>query len=96
MNHITSRRHFLKGAAVLGTGLYIFPAFAAADKHDAVALVLSSDAIDTGFAEGVAQISTIQAHRIPVFQPDQWLQLIQEYAGQRLIGLMGQCQLCHF
>lgn len=88
MNLTLDRRRFLQGLTAMGAGFWLRPV-AAPKAATPQPLLLSATAPRTGFAGGAAAAVPLQAHYVASLQPQLWLQdVLQQHAGQRLIGLM--------
>lgn len=100
MTTCSSRRRFLKGTlkgmAVIGSSIYVLPIVAGSKTSQPITLLFSEGIRNTQFAYGVTQVANIEAKALAMFKPQEWQQTIQQYAGQRLIGLMDNASFAIF
>jgi len=96
----SSRRRFLKGTlkgmAMVGSSIYVLPIVAGSKTSHPITLLFSEGMRNTQFAYGVAQVSKVEAKALRMFQPQEWQQTMQQYTGQRLIGLMDNANFAIF
>jgi len=90
------RRLFLKGIVALVACISAKPATGSFVGEQPLSLILSSDVRNTRFATGVAQASSMLTRQVSVLQPVSWLQSVQKFSGQRLIGLMDNASFVVF